>query len=709
MDFNQDFKKGKKKLKKKKSQLPFRLNILFISVFAIFSLLIIQLGVVQILNGEEAQRQINQTENTPSEKPVPRGKFYDSQYNLVLDNQAVKSITYTPPKNGDTAENKLKLAEDLANYITIYKDEEELEDVITDRDRREYYYLLHAEEIQERLTEEEEDLDPGEKYQEELKSITDEELASIDWNHDLLNVIAIKKELDAAYELSPHVIVNEGLTDEEYAKVSEHLPEMVGIDAVIDWDRKPLYDDTFSSFLGNLTSSDNGIPDENSEYYLANGYTWNDRVGTSGLEQQYEHVLRGRKEKVKYTTDTNGTVINSEVVVEGQRGKDIVLTVDMDLQEELDNIVEDELRTAINHPVNNSGYLEDAMAVLMDPRTGEILAMSAIRYDREEKEYLNNAYRNVYDSHAPGSSIKGATVLAGYQEGVIDIGTVLDESPIKIRGSAEKSSYAYLGSSLNDVQALEKSSNAYMMRIALRISGATYQRNEPLYNFNFDAFNTFRNYYSQFGLGVSTGVDLPFEANGVIGTNPLAGNLLDLSFGNYDAYTTLQLAQYVATIANDGYRMRPHLVKEIREPGTGDGMPGKLIESIDPEVLNRIDMEEKYIERVQEGFRRVFTSGTAQSHWSSIPYEVAGKTGTAQNPQYVNGEIRDTENLTLVGYSPAEDPEVAFAVVVPKNGTGSNQYPINHEIGKRAIEAYYELKDKTDDEKVDEVNDHEEE
>ncbi|MGP4042365.1 peptidoglycan D,D-transpeptidase FtsI family protein [Gracilibacillus sp. D59] len=696
MNQHPDLKQKKKKLKKKKAQLPFRLNILFVTVFLVFSLLIVQLGVVQILNGEEAQRKINQTENTPSKKPVPRGKMYDSDHDLILDNKAVKSITYTPPKHGDTAEERLKLAEDLAKYITIIKDEAELKKAIRERDKKEYWYLKNRDKVSDLLTEEEkEKLDTGEQYQAELEAITEEDLAEIEWTPELLNIIAIKKELDVAYELSPHVIVNEGLTEKEYAQVAEHLHDLPGIDAVIDWDRERLYDGTLSSFLGNLTTSDEGIPRENSEFYLKNGYTWNDRVGTSGLEQQYEHVLRGRKEKVQYTTNSEGAVVNSEVVVEGQRGKDIILTVDMELQKKVDEIVEDELRKAINHPVNNNGYLEDAMAVMMNPQTGEILALSAIRYDREEKKYLNNAYRTIYDSHAPGSSIKGATVLAGYQEGVIDIGTYLDESAIKIKGSKEKSSYSnYLGPRLNDIQALEKSSNVYMMRIALRISGATYRRNEPLYNFSFNSFDTLRYYYSQFGLGTKTGIDLPYEASGVIGNPTNAGEYLDLSFGQYDAYTTLQLAQYVSTIANDGYRMRPHLVKEIREPGNGNGI-GKIIKSINPEVMNKLEMDDKYIERVQKGFRRVFTSGTASGAWSSFPYEVAGKTGTAQNPQYKNGEkVADTENLTLVGYSPAENPEVAFAVVVPKNGTGIGQYHINHEIGKRIVKAYYESKDK---------------
>ncbi len=700
MDFNQAFKKKYKKQKKKKSQLPFRLNILFIAVFLIFSLLIVQLGVVQILNGEEAQRQIDQTENTPTEKSVPRGKFYDSNYDLVVDNKAVKSITYTPPKNGDTADDKLKLAEDLASYITIYKEEEELEDAVTDRDKREYYYLENTEDIQDRLTEEELDLDPSERYQKELDAITEEEIENFDWNHDLLNVIAIRKELDEAQELSSHVVVNEGLTDEEYALVSEHLPQLNGIDAVIDWDREPAFGETFNSFLGGITSSDEGIPQDRSQFYLANGYKRNDRVGTSGLEEQYENVLRGRKEKVQYTTSTRGEVLSSDVVVEGQRGKDLTLTVDMEFQQAVDEIVQEELETAINNPANNNGYLEDALAVVMNPQTGDILAMSGSHYNREDKEYENQAYRTIYDAHEVGSSIKGATLLAGYQEGIVDIGSVLVDESLYIQSTPTFSSIGAAMGPIDDLTALEKSSNVYMGKIAIQMAGATYQRNEILHNFDYAAFDKLRSYYSQFGLGSSTGIDLPYEATGLAGSDVDQGNLLYMAIGQYDTYTTLQLAQYVSTIANDGYRMKPRLVNEIREPSGEEGVPGKVIESFEPEVMNKIDMDQKYIDRVQEGFRRVYTSGTARSYWSGIPYEVAGKTGTAERPQYNEDgdKIADTDNLTLVGYTPLEEPELAFAVIVPENGTEGETHKAHHEIGKRIVETYYDMQEEQSEE-----------
>ncbi|UOQ47670.1 penicillin-binding protein 2 [Gracilibacillus caseinilyticus] len=684
----------KKKPKKKRSQLPIRLNILFAFVFLIFSLLIVQLGIVQILNGEEAQREINETANTPTEKAVPRGKMYDSNHDLILDNEPVKAITYTPPKNGESAEDLLKLAEELAAYITIIKDEEELTESISERDKKEYWYLENRDTVAERLTKEEKALDSSEQYKVELKKITQEDLDKVDWNADLLNIIAIKKELAAAYELSPHIVVNEGLTDEEYAKVAENLYHLEGINAMIDWERKNMYENTISSFIGGISTSEQGIPRDNSQFYLSNGYTRNDRVGESGLEQEYEHVLRGRKEKVNYTTDADGNVISSEVVVEGQRGKDLVLTTDMEFQQEVDKIVKEELETAIHNPASNNGYLKDALAVVMNPQTGDILAMSGFRYDRETNEFMNQAYRTVYDAHEPGSSIKGATLLAGYQEGVVGIGSTLVDAPIKIKGSPSFSSHGSAMGAISDLVALERSSNVYMAKVAIKIGNGVYRQNEPLNINEPETFNKLRNYYSQFGLGVETGIDLPYEATGLTG-EPSTENLMHLAIGQYDTYTTLQLAQYVSTIANDGYRMKPRLVKEIREPSGEESAPGKIIQSFEPEVLNRVEMDQKYIERVQEGFRRVYAGsrGTASGQWSGFPYEMAGKTGTAEKPIVDNGVETYTDNLALIGYTPLDEPKVAFAIMVPENGTGSGRHQIHHAIGKRIIKTYYEMKD----------------
>lgn len=685
--------------RKRKAQLPFRLNILFVFVFFLFSLLILQLGVVQILNGEEALNKLNETDSTRASLSVPRGLMYDRFGQLILDNEPERSITYTPPKNGDSANKRLEIAEALAEFIVMEEDFEDLEALVRERDKKEYWYLQNTQEANERVTQEKrEDLTASQEYQAVLDAIKPEDYNDYDWTDPhLLNVVAIKKELDQAHQLSPHTIKNENVTEVEYALVSENLSNLPGIDAKIDWNRVSKVDNTFGSFLGNISSANEGIPSENRDYYLSLGYSRNDRVGTSGLEQQYESVLRGQKEVIQYTTDSRGNIVGSETVVDGKSGNDLILTVDIELQQKVDQIVQEELEAFITQNPSANEYMQDALVAMIDPQTGEILSLSGAHYDRENDRYVDQAFRVVYDAHLPGSAIKGATMLAGYDAELISPGEIIHDRPIRIAGTQPKSSWQNLGR-IDDLKAIEQSSNVYMFEIAIRMASATYRENEPLYNFDFNAFQTMRNYFNQFGLGVQTGIDLPFEATGVVGRNPLAGNLLDLAIGQYDTYTTLQLAQYVATIANDGYRIRPHLVKEVRQSnGTKESL-GPVIETHGVDVLNRIDMDDEYIERVQEAFRLVTTDGTARGHWANSSYEVALKTGTAQNDIYEDGEFQQrTHNLTLVGYAPYDEPEVAFAIVVPRAGTGNDHSGIHHSIGNRIMDAYFGLKEQRDE------------
>lgn len=673
------------KKNKKRAQLPFRINLLFFVVFLMFSILIIQLGIVQILNGESYQTEIDQTIQDVTKIPVPRGKILDRNHNVVVDNEPIYSITYTPQK-GIQAKDKLKVAEKLAEFISMY-DEKRL-NAITLRNKKEYWYLKNEEEAIGRLSDKEKaDLEPADQYSLILDRIPEEEVS--DYSKEELEIIAIKRELDKASALTPQIVKNEDITPDEYARIAERLDMLPGINTTTDWDRVYPYENIFRSFLGSITSQEQGILAEREQYYLTRGYSRNDRVGRSGLEEQYENVLRGRKEQIGYTLNKSGTVIDSTIVVPGERGKDLILTVDMDFQAKVDEIVGDELRKTIRaHPYANR-HLEDALAVVMNPRTGEILAMSGQHYNREKDELENVAFKTIYDAHRPGSTVKGATILAGYQSGVIVPGQGFNDTRMKIAGTPqEKGSYSNLGW-VNDYDALRLSSNVYMFHIALRMGGEyNYQYGKSV-SFNPTAFQEMRNYFHQFGLGVKTGIDLPNEATGYVGSEAKPGLLMDYAIGQYDTFTTLQLAQYVSTIANDGYRVRPHLIKEIRNPVPYKDTIGPVYRRQETEVLNRIDMDTSEIRRVQEGFYRVFNAagGTGSRVWSNNPYQAVGKTGTAENEVYINGVKYDTENLSLVGYAPYNNPEVAFAIIVPNIGKGTGQN-IQHRIGERIMESY---------------------
>nr|WP_245406258.1 MULTISPECIES: penicillin-binding protein 2 [unclassified Peribacillus] len=671
------------------------MNILFFLVFVLFSALILRLGVVQIVYGDDYRREIERTEEVTVNNSVPRGKMYDRNLKLMVDNQPLDAITYTR-KQGTKQTEMVETAEKLAKLI------EKETDKVTERDKKDFWILKNPKLAEKKITDkerkkvEEGEMEESDLYKLQLDRITEEETKLSEKD---LEVLAIYREFASGYALTPQIVKNKKVTKEEFAKVSENLDSLPGVDVSTDWDRFYTYNKTLKSVLGKVSSSEEGLPSESLDYYLARDYSRNDRVGKSYIEAEYEDILQGQKAKVRNVTDKSGNVVDSEVINEGSRGKDLILTVDMDLQLATEEIIEKQL--IAKKKMGNTKFLDRAFVVMMDPNTGEILTMAGKKYEKDSKTGKSSiedfALGNITTSYTMGSSVKGATVLTGYQQGAIQPGTYFYDTKLKIKGTKEKGSYSNFGN-INDLTALKVSSNVYMFRTAINIAGAHYVPNEPL-NISSSAFSTMRNSFAQFGLGVRTGIDLPNEMSGFKGSETSPGKLLDLAIGQYDTYTPMQLVQYVSAIANGGNRMKPHMVKEIRDPVDNNEELGPVAEDVSPTVLNRLEMKEEWIERVQSGFEKVSMEqgGTAYTYFGNKSYTVAAKTGTAQafydGPNRADySEPQDTMNITLVGYAPAKNPEVAFAVVVPWAYQGHTGHSMSKEIGEEIMDTYFELK-----------------
>lgn len=684
------------KKKKKKTHMPFRLNILFFLVFVLFSVLILRLGVVQIVYGDDYRREVQKTEEITVNSSVPRGKMYDRNYKLMVDNQPLDAITYTR-KQGITSSEMLVTARKLAKLINKETDK------VTERDKKDFWILLHPKLAEKKVTAKEKKqvveglLETKDLYQFQIDRITKKEYDSI--SKQELEVLAIYREFTSGYALTPQIVKNKNVTKEEFARVSENLDSLPGVDVSTDWDRFYTYDKTLKSVLGKVSSSEEGLPSENLDYFLARDYSRNDRVGKSYIEMQYEDVLQGQKAKIRNITDKSGNIIDSKVISAGQRGKDLVLTIDMDLQLATEKIIENQLLA--KKRMGGTKFLDRAFAVVLDPKTGEVLTMAGKQYVRNPTTGKNSiedfALGNITTSYTMGSSVKGATVLTGYQQGAIHPGTVFYDTKLHIKGTPPKGSWKDFGS-IDDLNALKFSSNVYMFRTAIAIGGGNYVPNQSL-RIKPGAFSTIRNSFAQFGLGVRTGIDLPNEMAGFKGTETNSGKLLDLAIGQYDTYTPMELAQYVSTIANGGNRMKPHIVKEIRDPVDDNEVLGPIDEEVSPTVLNRLNMKDAWIQRVQTGFKKVAMEpgGTAYSAFGGKAYTVAAKTGTAQ--AFYDGPDRTqfstpqaTMNITLVGYAPADNPEVAFAVVVPWAYQGSSGHTMNKDIGSAILDEYFKLK-----------------
>ncbi|MCY9091102.1 penicillin-binding protein 2A [Bacillus mojavensis] len=696
-------KQKKQNHKEKKKSLPIRLNILFLAAFVIFTWIIVELGIKQIVQGDDYKNQANQQEQSEVSSAVPRGKIYDRNFNAIVTNKALNAITYTRSKS-TTQEQRLKIAKKLADMIKVDTKK------VTERDKKDYWILTRPKEAKKLITSKERQqvenkkLSDDDLYQLQLKRITDKQLNEL--TDKDMQILAIKRQMDSGYALTPQYIKNEDVSAKEMAVVSEHLDELPGVDVTSDWEREYPYKNLLRSVLGSVSSSDEGLPSNLLDHYLSLGYSRNDRVGKSYLEYQYESLLQGQKAKVENLTDSNGNVTGTKTVSEGKAGKDLVLTIDIDLQKSVEKIIEKNLKSAKARP--STELLDRAFVVMMDPRNGEVLTMAGKQIKTENGKYKIDDYAlgNMTSSYAMGSAVKGATVLTGLQTGAINLNTVFQDEPLYIgQDKNGKKSWTTLGP-VNIQRALEQSSNVFMFKTAIALGKGEYKPHQAL-PIDTTAFDTFRNYFSQFGLGVKTGIDLPNEMTGYKGTSRLTGFLLDYAIGQYDTYTPLELAQYVSTIANGGYRLKPQLVKEVREPDAEKGI-GAVVQSVQPEVLNKVDMKGEYIKEVQAGFRRVATKGTAASQFASASYKPAAKTGTAQS--FYDGPNKSktgegTYNTTLVAYAPADNPEVAISVVVPWAYVDySAKYTITNEIGREVLDKYFELKSKQDKEDTQQKN-----
>lgn len=676
------------KYKDMKEVIEKRYNILMILIIVIIMIMIANLFYVQIIQNEYYINQVEKlTENTVEGSSAPRGRIYDRNHRLIVDNIPVKVIYYKKP-NGVTTEQELALAMKVAEYISVDYTK------LTDKQLRNYWVLKNPEKADAKITKKERQkvkerkLTAKDIENYKLERVTEEELAQLtDIDREAAYIYAL---MNTGYSYAEKVIKKEGITDEEYAKISENVANLNGINTRLDWERSYPYGEVFRTILGSVSTSESGIPYELKNYYLSKGYSLNDRVGTSYLEYQYEDVLKG--EKNVYEITNSGEY---KLVKEGSRGNDVVLTIDIELQKEVERILTEEVLKAKTEP--NTKYYDRSFVIIQNPKTGEILAMAG----KQVKQEADGSYK-VYD-YTPGittspvvvgSVVKGASHIVGYNTGALKIGEKRYDTCIKIAATPIKCSWKYLGN-LDDITALKYSSNTYQFNTAIKVGKGNYVYDKPL-SIDKTAFDIYRNTFAQFGLGVKTGIDLPVESLGYKGKSEVTGHLLDFSIGQYDTYTPVQLSQYIGTLANNGTRVRPYLLKEVYKP---EKKPlQNLLSQTSPEVLNKVDTKQEYLDRVEEGFKEVMTTNGTGSGFMNLAYKPAGKTGTSQSFVDTDGDgVVDLETITntFVAYAPYDDPKVTFTVISPdiyyQGASSSYESTVNKRISQKVTNKYFEM------------------
>ena len=667
-----------------------RYIFIIVIIFLCFGIIGVRLFSLQILSRDEYMVSLERAvEKRVESTSAPRGRIYDRNYNLLVDNVAVKTIYYKKENNITTKE-EVELAYKVADLIEVDYSS------LTDYRLKNFWYVQNKEDAKKKITDKEWKLNKERKLSDDdivdliFERISEEELSKFD-DRDK-EAAYIYYLMNKGYSYAEKVIKSKDITEREYAVISENIDVLHGFNTKLDWERVYLYGDTFKSILGSVSSDTQGIPSELAEYYLDNGYSLADRVGISYLEYQYENYLKGTKAVYKVLPDNT-----YELVSEGKRGNDIVLTIDINLQKYLEEVLTSEVMNAKGEV--NTEYYNRSFAVVSDPNTGEILAMGGkqIREREDGSRYIVDYTPGIMTLPVtPGSIVKGASMLVGYKYGAINIGDTVQDDCIKIKDTPEKCSWKKLGL-IDDVDALRMSSNYYQYLIAIKIGNGTYNYNEAL-KIDTDAFKKYRDMYSSFGLGVKTGIDLPVESLGYTGKSTLPGHLLDFAIGQYDTYTPIQLSQYINTLANGGTRLKPYLLKEVYSQSSNDEDTfGELIYKTDVKALGKVDVDSKYIDRVKYGFNRTVVDGLGNGYMGYYTNS-GGKTGTSQSFIDTDGDnVVDTETITtsFVGYSPADNPKMSIVVVSPdiSNSYGDVSYtsPATKRISAKIVNKYFEI------------------
>lgn len=461
------------------------------------------------------------------------------------------------------------------------------------------------------------------------------------------------------------------------SKIQEHRNELPGVVIEIQPIRSYVYNELAAHIVGYVGE----INDIELEKQKTEGYKSGDIVGKFGLEKVYDKILRGTDGSRQVEVDVSGRSILELEKKEPAPGQNLVLTIDYRIQKATEAAIEDQLKEL--QTKQGSTNARAAAAVVLNPKTGEILAMvSRPTFNpnqfsggisvKEWKLLNDNPFhpmdnRAISGEYPPGSTFKIVTGAAALELGkvtpeekIFDSGQYLD----KVNSSGEALGW------INFITALAKSDNVFFYHMGERIG-----------------IDNLEKFARSFGLGDYTGINLPGEADGMVanrkykekvyGEEWYLSETLDAAIGQgFQLVTPIQAAMVMGEVANGGHRYRPYLVSKIISPD------GDKVQKFDPEEIGRVPVSEHNLNLIREGLRDVaIDGGTAAYVFEGFPISIAGKTGTVENS---HGD----DHGWFVAYAPFDDPRIVVAVIVEQGGFGSESAA---PIARKILEAAFNL------------------
>jgi penicillin-binding protein 2 len=647
----------------KRSHFTFRVNLIFFCTFFFFSILIVRLAVLQFVEG--SQLKAEEANNTKMDTPIGpiRGNIYDRGGAPLAFTSSTQSL-----------------------YFRMESDQKK-DDVITLARKLEEIFKEHG-------------TPPN----------------------NLLGAAEIIKEMDVGYDLDKNTTtapsysfvprrLKSGLSNDEIAYILERRDELKWLEimeeSIRTYDNGPIAAQLIGYMRPFSTAREpnNGLPfyknKDNTKGYLDTEY-----VGYDGIELMYQEELRGKNGSKTYPVNASQKIIGKVSVKAPEKGNNLYLTINKNVQEVAEQAIIDQLAAA-KKTSNRSASAPNARAgyaVAIEVETGKVVAMASMpdydpniwngvvltsEYNRIQPFINNGTITSAFPDYPPaelknhptsvvyvGSIIKPLSVLIGLNEGLFGVDTLYNDTGEYTYGkdngskltNSDRASYGYI----NAADAIWHSSNTFMSAM---VGYKLHQK------YGSQSADIWESYLNKFGLGVPSGSGLPRENAGIseFKTNEkesMQSRMVFASWGQNEKYTTMQMAQYAATLASRGKKLKPLLVDKIE---TYEGQP---VQTMEPVVMEETTFPKPYWDSVIKGMEKVFVTG-----FDGFPYPYARKTGTST--QSVGGKLID--NAVFIAFAPVEKPKLAIAVVVPEGGFGSwNAAPIARKIFD-AYDQYYGL------------------
>lgn len=664
-----------------------RYNIISLAFMVIVSVIVCQLVNLQVINGEKYSELAQRKFLRETKLEAPRGSITDRNgvviatnrqgFTVEIVNAGLKSselnamlfeLIKVLEKNGDSYIKNLPISSDLCKFTGYLENNESrqkswkkrLKIEEPDADARRCFEILRGSGR----------FDIGEEYSEA----------------DAWKIMNIRYELSERGFLSyAPLVISRDISKESVSEIEERNVDFPGISTGV----VPVRRYVDASAAAHIVGYVRGLSPEELEEYQAKGYEMDDVIGKAGIEKVMESELRGKDGLRRTEVDSRGRFSGEIETIPDIPGNNISLTVDHKLQKVATESLERNIKKIRETPDSaNYGDAQSGAAVVIDVNTGEILAMvSYPTYDPElfladvsdpevskaiydintdkNSTLMNKAAMGIY---APGSTFKMLTAIAALEEGVITPEeTVYDQGVFNYYNlgarcwiwSSSRGSHGHV----NISKGIRVSCNYFFYEMGRRLG-----------------IDNIYKWGELFGLGRKTGIELP-ESEGILagpeyrkktGRQWYPGDTIHAAIGQGDnAFTPLQLAQYVAAIANGGKRYKPFIVKRIEKND------GTIVREGTPQLVEDTEIKPETLKAVFEGMLGVTTEigGTATGAFWDFPIKVAGKTGTAQSP------VKNaSDNALFVGFAPYDNPEIAVAVVVHNGVHGSNIAPIARDI-----------------------------